>query len=85
MSVFSYSICNFSRVKNILSDRKEMLLEDKSLLRKKITRGHIIETNWIHKFASFVLTNKSAGKEAKQLNTKTCEKNMIRRLLSIWG
>lgn len=36
MSVFSYNVSNFSRVQNILSDKKAMLLEDKSLLRKKL-------------------------------------------------
>ena len=35
MSLFSYSLFNFSKVKNILSGRKAMLLEDKFLLRKK--------------------------------------------------
>ena len=35
MSVFSYSFSNFSKVQNTLSGRKVMLLEDKSLLRKK--------------------------------------------------
>ena len=35
MSLFSYSLSNFSKVKNILSGRKAMLLEDKFLLRKK--------------------------------------------------
>ena len=35
MSVFSYSFSNFSKVQNTLSGRKVMLLEDKSLLKKK--------------------------------------------------
>ena len=35
MSVFSYSFSNFSKVQNTLSGRKVLLLEDKSLLRKK--------------------------------------------------
>ena len=35
MSVFSYSFSNFSKVQNTLSGRKVMMLEDKSLLRKK--------------------------------------------------
>ena len=35
MSIVSYSVSNFSRVKNTLSGRKAMLLEDKSLLRNK--------------------------------------------------
>ena len=35
MSVFSYSVSNFSKVQNTLSGRKVMLLEDKCLLRKK--------------------------------------------------
>ena len=31
----SYSLSNFSRLKNTLSGREAMLLEDKSLLREK--------------------------------------------------
>ena len=35
MSLFSYSLSKFSKVKNILSGREPMLLEDKYLLRNK--------------------------------------------------
>ena len=41
MSVFSYSISNFSKVKNILSGREAMLLEDKSLLREEKLQNEI--------------------------------------------
>lgn len=43
MSVFSYNVSNFSRVKNILSDKKAMLLEDKSLLRKKLPEEMLLK------------------------------------------
>ena len=36
MSIVSYSVSNFPRVQNTPSGRKAMLLEGKSLLRKKI-------------------------------------------------
>ena len=42
MSVFSYSFSNFSKVQNTLSGRKVMLLEDKSLLRKKFQKKILI-------------------------------------------
>ena len=41
MSVFSYSVSNFSKVKNILSGREAMLLEDKSLLREEKLQNEI--------------------------------------------
>ena len=35
MSAIAYSVSNFSKVKNTLSGRNAMLLEDKYLLRKR--------------------------------------------------
>ena len=56
MSVFSYSFSNFSKVQNTLSGRKVMLLEDKSLLRKKFQKKILITklSLWIY-FAENIL------------------------------
>ena len=62
--IFSYSVFSFSKVKNTLSGRMAMLLEDKYLLRKRLSEkillkklnpriypaGNIIRTNLICNF-----------------------------------
>ena len=45
MSVFPYSVSNFSKVKNTPSGREAMLLENKSLLGKKILEKMLLKNN----------------------------------------